>query len=341
MVARGPIATLGAGFGVSRVPLSFLLCRRRGIQLCSGASSVPVYGFTREGKCMLVITGATGQIGSEVLAQLVGADEPIRIIVRDPSKLSSKVTQRVEIVQGSYAEPEVVTRAFEAADAVLWVPIANPSAVSPEAAFVDMSRPAAEAIRRQGVKHVISVSALGRGWPRDAGYAAASVRMDDLLAVTGASFRALACPSLMENMLRQVPLIRSHGIFSVPTPGELRSPLVAIRDVAATAAGLLRDRSWQGALDLPLLGPEDISCDDQARIMSEVLGKQVTFRQMPMTDMKELMLGRGAAEGMAQGMIDIIEAKNAGLDLMIPRSRENSTPTTFRMWCEEVLRPAI
>jgi len=177
-------------------------------------------------------------------------------------------------------------KAFEGADAVFWVPIAAPAAESAEAAFVDMSRPASEAIRRHGVKHVISVSALGRGWPKDAGYATASIHMDDMLAATGASFRALACPSLMDNMLRQATLIRNHGMFYLPVAGDFRTPQVATRDIAAIAAGLLRDRSWSGARDLPLLGPEDISCDDQARIISDVLGKPVTFRESSMAEMK-------------------------------------------------------
>jgi uncharacterized protein YbjT (DUF2867 family) len=290
---------------------------------------------------MLVITGPTGQIGSQLLAHLLTGDEPIRVIVRDPAKLPRQVRERVEIVQGSYAEPDVVMKAFEGADAVFWVPIAAPAAESAEAAFVDMSRPASEAIRRHRVKHVISVSALGRGWPKDAGYATASIHMDDMLAATGASFRALACPSLMDNMLRQAALIRNHGMFYLPVAGDFRTPQVATRDIAAIAAGLLRDRSWSGARDLTLLGPEDISCDDQARIMSDVLGKPVTFRETSMAEMKAMILGRGASEGMAQAMIDMVVAKNEGIDHMIPRSPENSTPTSFRAWCDGVLRPAL
>jgi uncharacterized protein YbjT (DUF2867 family) len=290
---------------------------------------------------MLVITGPTGQIGGQVLAHLLTGEEPIRVIVRDPAKLSRQVRERVEIVQGSYADPRVVTTAFEGADAVFWVPIADPGAESAKAAFVDLSRPAAEAIRRHGIKHVISVSALGRGWPKDAGYATASIQMDDMLAATGASFRALACPSLMDNMLRQAALIRANGTFYLPAPGDFNAPQVAIRDVAAVAAALLRDRSWSGARDLPLLGPEDISCDEQAGILSEVLGKPVTFHETSMAELKAMMLGRGASERMAQAMIDMMAAKNEGLDHMIPRRPENSTPTSFRTWCAEVLLPRL
>jgi uncharacterized protein YbjT (DUF2867 family) len=290
---------------------------------------------------MIVITGPTGQIGGRLLANLLGGEEPIRVIARDPGKLRADVRARVEIVQGSYAEREVVMQAFDGADAVFWLPIADPAAASAEAAFVDMSRPAAEALRRHGVRHVVSVSALGRGWPADAGHATASIHMDDMLGKTGANLRALACPSLMDNMLRQAASIADHGVFYGLAPGDFQSPQVAARDVADAASALLRDRSWRGVGTLPLLGPEDVSCNDQARIMAEVLEKPVAYREMAMSDMKAMMLARGASAGMAQAMIDMAAAKNAGLDSMVPRTPENTTPTSFRAWCRTVLKPAV
>lgn len=290
---------------------------------------------------MIVITGPTGQIGSQLLARLIDGEEPIRVIARDPARLSANVRNRVEVIQGSYGERDVVMKAFDGADAVFWLPVGDPAAENAEAAFVHMSRPAAEAIRRHGIKHVVSVSALGRGWPKDAGYATASVHMDDMLAATGASFRALACPSLMDNILRQAALIAGQGVFYAPSPGDFKAPQVATRDVAHAAAQLLRDRSWTGARTLPLLGPEDLSCNDQARIMSVVLEKPVEFREISMADMKSMMLARGASEGMAQAMIDMAAAKNEGMDHLIPRTPENTSPTSFLTWCQTVLKPAL
>ena len=290
---------------------------------------------------MIVITGPTGQIGGQLLARMIDGEELIRVIVRDPARLPAGIRERVDVVQGSYRERDVVMKAFDGADAVFWLPIADPAAATAEVAFVDMSRPVAEAIAHHGVRHVVSVSALGRGWPKDAGHATASIHMDDMLAETGAAFRALACPSLMDNMLRQAASIRDQGVFYWPTPGDFKVPQVATRDVADAAAKLLLDRSWSGAADLPLLGPENLSCNDQARIMSKVLQMPVEFREMPLEDMKLMMLARGASEGMAQAMIDMAAAKNEGLDHMIPRTAENTTPTSFVTWCESVLKPAV
>jgi hypothetical protein len=49
----------------------------------------------------------------------------------------------------------------------------------------------------------------------------------------------------------------------------------------------------------------------------------------------------GISEVMAQGMVDMFAAKNNGLDNAAPRTPESTTPTSFRQWCEEVLKPAV
>src|SRR5438270_9203501 len=112
---------------------------------------------------MIVITTPTGQIGHRVLDLVLAADQQVRVIVRDPTKLSAQVRDRVEVVPGTHGDRDVVERAFAGADALLWLLPASGQAASPHEAFVCFTRPAAEAIRSQGVKHVVSISALGRG----------------------------------------------------------------------------------------------------------------------------------------------------------------------------------
>lgn len=103
--------------------------------------------------------------------------------------------------------------------------------------------------------------------------------MDDLIASAGVAYRALAMPSFMENIARQAALIRDRGVFTSPIRGSLRAPSVATCDIAAAAARLLLDHSWTGVEEVPLLGPEDISFEDMAQTMTEVLGRPVRFQQ--------------------------------------------------------------
>ncbi len=78
-----------------------------------------------------------------------------------------------------------------------------------------------------------------------------------------------------------------------------------------------------------------------AEIISEVLGKEVRFQQTTFEDYKDRFVGFGMSEAMAQGMTDMAAAKNQGLDNVVQRTPENTTPTSFREWCEEVLKLAV
>jgi uncharacterized protein YbjT (DUF2867 family) len=226
---------------------------------------------------------------------------------------------------------------------VFWLVPPDPHAESVEAAYVDFSRPACAAFKSQGVKRVVGVSALGRGtpWAAHAGLVTASLAMDDLIASTGVSYRALTNPSFMDNLLRQVESIKNQGLFSLPISGDLKQPSCATRDIAAVGARLLLDHSWNGVASHPVLGPEDLSYHDMARIMSEVLGKPVRFQQISGEAFKSRLLSRGMSEAMAQGNLDMWVAYNQGLDTAEPRTPQASTPTSFRQWCEEVLSPAV
>jgi uncharacterized protein YbjT (DUF2867 family) len=292
---------------------------------------------------MIVVTTPTGNIGRQVLENLLDSDEPLRVIARDPSRLPPQTRERVEVVQGSHGDPDVVDRAFKGADAVFWLPPPNPRAESLEAAYVGFTRPACDALKSRGVRRVVGVSALGRGTPMagNAGLVTASLAMDDLLASTGVGYRALIMPSFMDNLLRQVEPIRSQGLFFSPIDGGRKAPTCATRDIAVVAARLLLDRSWSGQEEVAILGPEDLSSNDMAQIMSEVVGKPVRFQQIPLEAFKADLLKRGMSKAFAQGYADMLAAKNEGLDNAEPRTAENATPTSFRQWCAEVLRPAV
>jgi len=290
---------------------------------------------------MIVITTPTGQIGRQVLDHVLDSGEPIRVIARDPARLPAGVRDRVEVVPGSHGDLAVVDRAFAGADSVFWLAPPNPRAGSVDAVYLDFTRPACDAFKRYEVKRVVGVSALGRGVARNAGLVSASLAMDDLIAGSGVSYRALALPSFMDNTLRQLAQIRDQGVFAQPVSGERKAPTCAVRDIAAVAAGLLLDHSWRGRDSVPVLGPEDLSGDDMARIMSEVLGKPVRFQQTPMDAYRAMLTGRGMSEAMAQAIVDMMVAKDAGLDNAERRTPQSSTPTSFRQWCEEILKPAV
>jgi uncharacterized protein YbjT (DUF2867 family) len=291
---------------------------------------------------MIVVTAPTSQIGSKVVNDLLDAGAPLRLIVRNAAKLPDAVRDRVEIVEGSHGDASVVGRAFEGADAVFWLVPPGP-AKTLEEAFIEFTRPAAEAIRRQGVSRVVAITALGRGtpWQDRAGPVTASIRTDDMLMASGAAFRGLAMPSFMENTVRQAGTIWKEGLFFGPIGPERKLPFTATRDMAAVAARLLGDASWSGQEELPVLGPEDLSFDDQAAIISDLIGREVRYRRISFDRFEQQFLDRGASGSFAQGYVDMYRAKDEGMDNAVPRTGKNTAPTSFRMFCEQVLKPAV
>ena len=290
---------------------------------------------------MIVITTPTGNIGHHVVQNLLDVGEKVRVVARDRRKLPLAVRDRVEVIEGSHGDAAVVGRAFDGVEAVFWVAPPNPSETL-DATYVDFARPAAEAIRRSGVARVVVVTALGRGteWQDKAGLVTASIRMVDLLNETGAAVRGLAMPGFMENALQQVDAMRKGQMFG-PLDPDKKVPHTATRDMGAAAARLLQDRSWTGQEDVPLVGPEDLSFNDIAAIISEVIGREVRYQQVPFAGFRAQLLGRGMSEAFAQGYVDMMRAKNEGMDNATPRTSADMGPTTFRQWAEEELKPAV
>ncbi|AYV25510.1 Quinone oxidoreductase 2 [Streptomyces sp. ADI95-16] len=295
---------------------------------------------------MIVITAPTGNIGRSLLSRLLksapAAGEELRVIVRDPARLPEAARGRVEVITGSHGDAEVLDRAFEGADAVFWL-VPPDASLPPEDAFSGFTRPAAKALTAHGVGHVVGVSALGRGTPlaNRAGLVSASLAMDDLIAGSGVAYRALANPSFFENLLEEADSIRDKGVFTDVVDADRKAPLVAVADIAAIAAGLLLDRSWTGFDDVPVLGPQDVSPNDLARIMTEQLGRPVRYERQPFDELYTTLVGYGLNEAFVQGIVDMKRAKDQGLDAGVARTPNTVSPTGFEQWCAETLKPAV
>lgn len=290
---------------------------------------------------MIVVTTPTGHIGSQVVKHLLEANEAVRVIARDPAKLAPEVQAKVEVVQGSTDDQKVLLQALEGAASLFWLVPPDFSANEAEDYYLRFARPAARAIQAQSVQRVVSVSALGRGWPKDAGLVAASWASDAAIEGTGVDFRALVCPGFMENALFQLEPLKNAGAFFSVEPGDVKMPRAATRDIAAMGAKLLLDRSWTGQGQLAVLGPEDLCNDDMAAIMTEVLGQPIRYQQISAADFKAQLREHGVSEIFAQDYLNMLVAKGEGMDNVEPRTPENTTPTSFRQWCEEVLKPAM
>ncbi|MEU8814772.1 NAD(P)H-binding protein [Actinoplanes sp. NPDC048796] len=280
---------------------------------------------------MIVVTAPTGQIGAQVVENLLKTDVPVRVVARDPARLAPGVAERADVVQGSHGDPAVAAAALEGADAVFWLVAADPHAATIDDAYSGFTRPVLPSLAKAG--RVVGVSALGRGTPAAAraGHVTGTLALDDLIAATGVPYRALTMPSFMDNVRRQAATIKDQGILHGPYVPGLPLPAVATRDIAAVATGLLLDNTWTGFEEVPVIGPEDLTWTEIAAVISDVLGRPVRYEQTPPDVFKANMRRFGSSEAVAQAYLDMALAKNNGLDAVAPATPR--TPTTFRQWC--------
>ncbi|MER6216577.1 NAD(P)H-binding protein [Streptomyces sp. NPDC001674] len=289
---------------------------------------------------MIVITTPTGDIGRQVVDRVLEGGEAVRVIARDPSRLPARVRARAEVVQGSHGDPGTVAKALEGADSLFWLvpPAGFHDAVNARRYYLEFTRSACREAARRDVR-VVGVTSLGRGHQGEAGLLSAALAMDELIEASGAAYRALAMPFFMENLLPQAAAIREQGTFSLANAADRPLPTVATRDVASAAASFLLDTSWSGQARVPVAGPDHLTPEAMAEVISGTLGRTVRYRQIPLADFRAAMVRRGASPALAQDMADMVEAQNDGIYDAEPRKPGSATATGFRQWCRASLQP--
>ena len=289
---------------------------------------------------MIVVTTPTGNVGSQLLAELLSAGtQPLRVIVRDPSRLDDAVRDQVHVIAGSHDDPAVLDQALDGAQGLFWLVPPSMRASSAKEYYLSFARPAAEAIRRHEVSHVVGISSAGRNWPHPAGLLSAAHAMDAELERSGAAYRSLGMPFYMENLLRPLPQMTSEGVLSLPLSPDRPLATIATQDIAASAAALLLDPTWDATDQIPVFGPDHLTPNEMAATISDVLGSQVTFEQADLEQQTASTIQRGVPEGMARDFTAMYWAQQNGI-YDEDWSHATPTPTTFRTWCETVLAAA-
>jgi uncharacterized protein YbjT (DUF2867 family) len=291
---------------------------------------------------MIVITTPTGDIGAQVLDSVLERADAVRVIARDPARLPARVHAGAEVVEGSHGDEGTIVKALAGAESMFWLvpPAGLGHAGGARRYYLEFTRAACRAAASRGVR-VVGVTSLGRGYRGEAGLLAAALAMDELFTSAGVPYRALALPFFMENLLRQAGAMAEQGTFSMANAADRPLPTIATRDVAAAAAALLLDASWSGQARVPLAGPDTLTPDAMAEIISEILGRTVCYRQSPLADFRAAMLRRGASPATAQDFADMVEAQNNGIYDAEPRNPDAATATSFGRWCQAILKPAI
>ncbi len=109
----------------------------------------------------------------------------------------------------------------------------------------------------------------------------------------------------MENLLHQAQAIIEQGHFSMPNDAGRPLPVIATRDAAAVAAGLLVGSSWTGQASVPVISPDQLTPDGMAEVISGALGRTVRYRPVPVADYQATMQQYGASPSLAQDFAEM------------------------------------
>jgi uncharacterized protein YbjT (DUF2867 family) len=219
---------------------------------------------------MILVTGATGTVGREVVIQLLAAGEQVRGMTRNPS--TAKLDARVELVKGDFASPDTLAKAVDGVERVFSLTF-GPQTGTHE-------RDLAGLAKKAGVRHIVKLSAMGGDGETKNAIRKWHEQGEEAIKETGISWTVVRPGGFMSNALHWRETVRTQGkVFSNYGDGKL--PSVHPRDIAAVAVRALTSDGHERKT-YHLTGPEALSVGEQVDILSEVLGRRIEY--VPITD---------------------------------------------------------
>lgn len=290
----------------------------------------------------ILVTTPRGNVGRHVVRELLAPEFSVRVIARDPAQLPEEVRAQTEVFCGSMDDPAVLEAALEGVDALFWcTPPPPPHETDVRGHYERFARAGAAAVRQVKTPRVVTVSAGGRGLAKNAGPISALHSMEDIFNGSGAAVRHLRCGAFMENLLRQVPAITRHGMISQPMPGHIAIPLVAAGDVADMALRWLVRRDWTGSAGVAVHGPEDLSYNQAAAIIEQVLRRPVRYEEISANAYAQGLINAGLSAEQVQGLVAMFAELASGIARVEPRTADTTTATRLAVWATHELLPRV
>lgn len=280
----------------------------------------------------ITILGATGQVGSKTVVNLLNKGHALRLIARQVDKLGQFSHEPgVEIYPGNSLEADFLAEAFTGSDVVM---LMMPGDMQSENIGVyqdKMGIAQVEAIKKAGVKKILFLSSLGGHTEECTGMVAGLARQERrLMEIENADVVILRPGHFMENFLGYIQLVKSMGIISGPIKPDREFPMIATRDVAFVAAKKLDELNWRGKSVLALLGPRDYSMIEVTKVLGNAIGRpDLPYIQCPYEQAKESMKQIGFSDSIVDSYIEMIDAINCGIFNLEIRDRETTTQTTI------------
>jgi len=275
---------------------------------------------------LILVTGATGTVGREVVAQLFAHGQQVRAMTRNPSQ--AKIDSRAQVVQGDFNDPKSLEAALKGVDKVFSL------AFGPQTGAHE--KELARLAKKAGVRHIVKLSAMGgdgvtinaiRKWHNEG---------EQAIKESGIAWTVVRPGGFMSNALQWRATIRSQGkVFSNYGHGKI--PSVHPRDIGAVAVHALTQTGHEGQA-YSLTGPEALTIGEQVKILSDAIGKPIEY--VPISD-EQARKGMQQA-GMPGFIIDALVPFAAyvrdgkGAEVLPTVQQVTGRPAlTFAQWAQE------
>ena len=234
---------------------------------------------------MILVTGATGNVGREVVNLLLDGGAKVVAVTRHPA--TAALPDGAHVVGGDPSRPQTLTSALRGVEAVFVSPraLGDTTAGAATAALLEL---AAE----QGAQRVVLLSAVtveyGGGYQR---FADAFKAVEDEARASGLQWTILRSTDYASNSLAWAPQIRSTGVV-YGAYGDGANSTIHERDIAAVSALALVNAAYAGHTYV-LTGPQSLTQRDRVRLIGEAIGKEVRWEEISPQQARQAMLAQG------------------------------------------------
>jgi uncharacterized protein YbjT (DUF2867 family) len=281
---------------------------------------------------MIVVTGATGNIGKKVSEQLLAEGQQVRAIARGRERLADLAAKGAEVLAGSIEDAAFLAKAFAGAEAVLTMIPTHLQAQDILAYQVRVGEAITRGIQDSGVKYVVDISSIGAHTEVGTGIVAGLARQEKRLdALPGVNVLHLRPGYFMENLLVNAQMVKSMGILGSPARPDVKIHIIATADVARFAADRLKKKDFSGKGVQELLGPRDMDMREVTAILGKAIGKpDLPYVQFSYEDAAKAMVGMGLSPSVAESYVAFNRNFNEGSDFRTKgRDAKSTTPTTL------------
>ena len=245
---------------------------------------------------MILVTGATGTNGTEIIRRLAARNVPVRAMVRDPGRAGAIALPNVQVVGGDFDRPETLDAALEGVERAFLLTNSSERAEAQQIAFVEAAR------RSGGVAHIVKLSQFAAAADSPVRFLRYHAAVEAALRASGIAYTFLRPNLFMQGLLNFRSTIATQNAFYAAA-GDAKVSVIDVRDIADAAVAALTGPGHENKV-YELTGPEALTHADMAVRLSAALGRTVAFVDIPPEAMHEALLGVGFPPWQAEGLIE-------------------------------------